>query len=639
MSMYRQLLLAILISTIVALGGGLIASVFNARSYLQDQLSMKNTDNATALALSISASKPDPVMAELAVAALFDSGHYELIRITNPSGAIIVERVSAASDEDHYPLLEKLIPLDAPAGIAEINDGWKVFGTVTLQSHSRFAYRALWQTILQLSFATLLAGSLGSFLGFWVLQRLKAPLDQVVDQATAISNKRFITIPEPSVPELKQLASAMNAMVSRLKALFEADAEKLATLRAENDHDTLTGLVNRQFFMTSLPVSLTDGETPSGWLMLIRIAGLEAINRQLGRESCDQLLSRVGETLQQQAQQHPRSLAARLNGADFALLLPGEQDGSHLAKHIQQLVRQVVETFAQTELPVLFGAAYYQGNLQPGELLAAADRALLQSEDQQGTPVCISPSCNDQLPKTMQAWSELLLDTVQQKRVRLARFAVTDCNSQHTLHFESPLRLQFEANGEWQPAGSFLAIANRLQLTSRLDLQAVRLGLISLQSEPDISGIAVNLAANSIADSEFQRDLLDLLKHYAAYSERLWLEVPACGALNHIQAFRSLCSALKSHPVKIGLEHFGRELDRFSNFYDLGLDYLKVDSLLVRNLDQNPSNKLFLQGMVGMMQQIGIRVIAEGVVSDHEKALLQELGFDGMTGPGVTLNH
>ena len=94
MSLYRQLWLAIIISMLLALSGSLFASIFSARNYLQSQLSDKNSDNAAALALSLSQGHPDAVSVELAVSALFDSGHYELIRVVDPLGKTIVERTA-----------------------------------------------------------------------------------------------------------------------------------------------------------------------------------------------------------------------------------------------------------------------------------------------------------------------------------------------------------------------------------------------------------------------------------------------------------------------------------------------------------------------------------------------------------------
>ena len=68
MSMYRQLWLAIVVSTMLALLGSLFAATLSARAYLSEQLTMKNADNASALALSLSQRHADAVELELTVA-------------------------------------------------------------------------------------------------------------------------------------------------------------------------------------------------------------------------------------------------------------------------------------------------------------------------------------------------------------------------------------------------------------------------------------------------------------------------------------------------------------------------------------------------------------------------------------------
>ena len=98
MSMYRQLWLAIITSMLLALGGSLLASLLGARHYLEAQLTQKNTDNATSLALALSQTEPDAVSVELTVSALFDSGHYELIRVDDPQGRLLVERRTEEDD-------------------------------------------------------------------------------------------------------------------------------------------------------------------------------------------------------------------------------------------------------------------------------------------------------------------------------------------------------------------------------------------------------------------------------------------------------------------------------------------------------------------------------------------------------------
>ena len=123
MSMYRQLWLAIIISMLLALTGSLFASMVSARAYLQAQLSNKNADNAALLALSLSQGKPDAVSVELLVSALFDSGHYELIRVVDPEGALIVERSAPLGQLAAPDWFIDRLPIHAEPGIAQISDG------------------------------------------------------------------------------------------------------------------------------------------------------------------------------------------------------------------------------------------------------------------------------------------------------------------------------------------------------------------------------------------------------------------------------------------------------------------------------------------------------------------------------------
>ena len=93
MSLVKQLWLAIIVVMAIAFGGSLIVNVLSARAYLQQQLQIKNIDNATSLALALTQLDKDPMTVELLVSAQFDAGHYRFIRIVAPTGETLVERV------------------------------------------------------------------------------------------------------------------------------------------------------------------------------------------------------------------------------------------------------------------------------------------------------------------------------------------------------------------------------------------------------------------------------------------------------------------------------------------------------------------------------------------------------------------
>ena len=635
MTLYRQLWLAIIISTLLALTGSLFASMYSARNYLQSQLSIKNTDNASALALSLSQSNPDAVSVELAVSALFDSGHYELIRVVDPMGGTIVERQAPKGPLDAPEWFVRRLPIRAEPGYAQISNGWQQFGTVTLVSHSRFAYRALWESVLKMVGALAVAGLIGGYLGTLILRRLKSPLKAVIDQATAITERRFITIAEPKVPELRRLAVAMNTMVGRLKSMFEDEAARLENLRREANFDPLTGLFNRDHFMACLRQSLDAEEATGGSLLMIRLADLAGINRRLGRAATDELLKRAGVAIKQCAEQNHQGIAARLNGADFAVMLPHDSNSRRHAEAVLKALVLVAEPFADTDAVAWVGVGRYAQGMELSAVLARVDNALASAEAEGRNAIHEAPTAEgDDQPRTAEQWSRLIHRALEKEWVRLISFPVIEFSGKLS-HRECPLRLMLDERGEWFPAGHFLPIAERLHLTPEIDLAAVSLGLHDLESQPELPGLAINLSASSVSDAMFRSKLLALLGAHRSSTSRLWLEVPENGALNHLAQFRELCHALKAVGCRVGLEHFGHQFSRIGLLHDLGLDYLKVDASFVRGLDSNPGNSAFLKGLSGIAHNIGLLVLAEGVATPEELRALESAGFDGATGPAI----
>lgn len=635
MSMYRQLWLAIMTSMLLALGGSLLASLVSARSYLESQLSIKNTDNATALALSLSLSNPDATMVELAVASLFDGGHYEWIRVTDPLGKVVSERIDPLGETDAPDWFTRILPIKAESGRAQISNGWKQVGSVTLASHSRFAYGALWKSAYEMVMALTLAGLVGGFLGSLVLRRLRRPLDAVIGQANAIAQRRFVTIDEPAVPELRQLAVAMNATVTRLKSMFEEEAGRLDNVRREANCDPLTGLANRNNFLARLRDASMAEDSRGGVVFIVRLANLATVNQSLGRNATDELLCAFGKVMADAAGHHPDALAARLNGADFALLVPGLATPQVAAEELLQALTQEATAFLPDKASTWLGCGHFPRGTEMETILARVDAALaaVEAEGNNGLRV-VNMHEGDEAPKSSAEWSKLILRALDQRWVRLVSFPVSSLNGQ-LLHRECPLRLMFDENGEWQPAGRFLPVAERLKLTPQLDLVAVALGLDELEAKPLLTGLAINLSASSIELPEFRNELQKLLRRRTATS-RLWLEVSEVGALAHFAAFRALCTELRDVGCQMGIEHFGRQFSEIGRLHDLGLDYIKVDASFIRGLDSNVGNQAFLKGLSTIAHGIGLKVIAEGVTSAGELRALASVGFDGATGPAVS---
>ena len=310
MSLFRQLWFAIIASTVIAFAGSFLASMLTARHYLAQQLAIKNNDNAASLALSMSQMEKDPITIELQIAALFDSGQYAVVRLTSPDGKIMIEKTGELEISDVPAWFVRVFPIESLPGQAQVSSGWNQFGTIELISHSQFAYKELWNGALKLLLWFIIGGAIMGVFGMRLLGRIKKPLDAVVDQAKAISDRRFISIEEPSTPELRSVSRAMNAMVERLKTMFAEEATRLEQVRREATLDNLTGLANRSFFLNQLDAALSDDHAAaSGSLLMLRLADLAGINKRGGRENADELLRRIGLALQALAAEVPLTVA------------------------------------------------------------------------------------------------------------------------------------------------------------------------------------------------------------------------------------------------------------------------------------------------------------------------------------------
>lgn len=635
MSMYRQLWLAIIVSMLLALGGSLLASTLSARSYLESQLAIKNSDNAQALALSLSQSKPDAVLVELAVSALFDGGHYESIHVVDPLGKTIVERHASIGALGAPAWFVRLLPINAQAGHAQISNGWAQFGTITLISHSRFAYAALWKSVYEMIASLTLAGLIGGCLASLVLRRLRRPLNTVIAQAAAIAERRFMIIEEPNVPELKQLAIAMNTTVSRLKRIFDEEATRLETFRRDAHFDALTGLLNRSQLITRANNALRrEDAVPAGGVMLTRIATLAGINRAHGREIADALLRALGTALSKLAEQGHDRLAGRLNGADLVLFAPGESDIASLASLVHQNLKQAaasIEALPEISLPT--AATSFVAGESFEEILSRVDVGLLQAEISPLNPVLLNAAKPLGAIDNNEIWRDLIRQSLADERVMLAAFPVRDVHGA-LLHWECPARIQIRPQGEWFTASQIMPWASKMGIMHQLDMLVLRKALEKLSHND--ADIGINLSATSLLDPGFSTSLFNTLNAAPVLAKRLWIEFPETQILKHLPEFRAFCQQVHPLGCKIGIEHAGHQIGHIGEIYDLGLHYIKIDGSIIHGIDEHEANQVFLRGICLITHSIGLLTLAEGVHTAAELALLPTLGIEGMTGSAVS---
>jgi len=638
MSLFKQLWLAIALLLALVFSVSFLVTTLSARAYLEKQLSMKNADNATALAISLTQQGADEVLLELTLSAQFDTGFYELIELTDPQGKPIVRRVAEEVEPGAPGWFIRLFPIEVEPGVADIQSGWQQVGKLTLRSQSRFAYEELWQNTLMLAAVFLLAAVVAGLAGSQLLRRILHPLDEVVDQAKAISNRRFVTnIPEPKTREFRQVVSAMNELSLRVKAMLAQEANRLQKLQRDAHVDKVTGLYNRELFLNTLGSAIEgDDDISSGTLCLVRVFGLGGLNQKYGRNVTDNLLREIGTSLNRVTRHQPGWVAARMNGSDFAVLAPRMQDAAELGREVQQAMFATLDDHGMRESVMLPGAVtIYRHGDKTGELLSRIDGALVAAERERvssiteayRTDIAIRP-----VREQVEHWREVLEAAIKQRSFSLAQFPVVGLDNQ-LIHYEAPVRLQWD--GKTWSAGQFLPWVHRINATYELDKQVFMLALETI--ERIRAPTAINLSVAAITDNSFMNWATQHLSTWSSSIANLWVEIPEAVVFRYLENFKALSSHIKSYGGHVGIEHVGHQLAKLGHLHDVGLDYLKVDAGFVRDVHNNPGNQTLLRTLCTLGHTIGVVVIAEGVQIEEEWVTLREIGLDGATGPGVSL--
>jgi FOG: EAL domain len=204
-------------------------------------------------------------------------------------------------------------------------------------------------------------------------------------------------------------------------------------------------------------------------------------------------------------------------------------------------------------------------------------------------------------------------------------------------HYEVLIRLL--ENGEIFYPDSFLPHAQIYSLMPQIDRYVI--GELFSWYDANRAKIAknqkfsINLAGQSISDSEFARDIIELSEKYAINPSAVIFEVTESTAIENLHLSIPFFTLLKEKGFAFSLDDFGTGLSSFAYLKSLPVDYLKIDGVFIKDILTNEIDKGMVESIHKISSLMQIKTVAEYVENDQITDTLKEIGIDYAQGYAI----
>ena len=472
-----------------------------------------------------------------------------------------------------------------------------------------------------------------------VTPKLEGEFRVATQPAPLASTSELSSDPAPSAPEYRWV-------LGRGVAVYEGGvavslAGSLTDLSQRGVFDPLTGLPNRLFLRRHLAQLLNpcpNSKVPPTALLFLDLNRFKMINDSLGHYVGDLLLSEVGRRLQRAVRRG--DLVARLGGDEFVVLL---QNVTRTG--VENALRRVSAALAEpyvlnthpTQTSASIGvvwpiAEYPAGGVE--DLLRDADVAMYEAKKAHQPYLYFDKKMREQLVARQQLEADLR-QALSRREFFLVYQPIVSLAEGGVPAFEALVRWQHPTRGLVSPA-EFIPLAEETGLIVELGRWILESVCERLQSRPEqLAGqvtVAVNLSPRQLGDPELAAWLAALLARTGVAAARLKLEITEGAVMEHPERMIGLLRQLRDLGFKLAMDDFGTGYSSLSYVHDLPIHTLKIDRSFVSRLTCDRKSLEIVRTIMALAERLGLEVVAEGVETEAQVTLLQELGCTLMQG-------
>lgn len=223
----------------------------------------------------------------------------------------------------------------------------------------------------------------------------------------------------------------------------------------------------------------------------------------------------------------------------------------------------------------------------------------------------------------------LLKTSLVDKTFKFVYQPIIDRETSNISYYECLLRIKDE-NDKWLSVGSMICDAESKDLISVVDFSVVTMAIEELQKDPNIT-LSINISNIGVLNKQLLAKIDSLLKKHDV-AKRLIIEITETSFNHDFDTTRNFIDKLHKHGCRFALDDFGSGFTSFKQLLNLPIDIIKIDGSYIRDILKNDHSKFFVEALIKLAGELGIKTVAEFVENGEIAKFLIDIKIGGMQG-------
>lgn len=404
-----------------------------------------------------------------------------------------------------------------------------------------------------------------------------------------------------------------------------------------SDYDELTGQLNRLRLLEAMQAAISRAEASrtSCSFLMVAINNLTDINNMYGHTMGDKVLIEVSQIVAKLLR--GGDTIGRYSANKFGVVL-NDCSPSSMRIAAERFVKAVRDAAIRPQgCPI--SATISIGGIQVPKQADSVEKALSRtlealergrSKYQDGFTAYEPNAQQENLRAHNRKVADEVVSALDQNRMRLLVQPIVSSHTSKVAFYECLLRLQRE-DGSLAGAAEFIPVAEKLGLSRLIDRRTLELAIDLLKRHPDID-VSLNVSSLTCSDHDWLIALHRLTRNNRQVSKRLIVEITETMAIHDLDQTIAFVDSLHEIGCRVAIDDFGAGYTSFKNLKYLRVDLVKIDGGFVKNVADDPVDRIFLKSLSELAASLGMETVAEWVGDAETARIIANMGITYMQG-------